>query len=110
MSGQATTKAGVVALTLFMHWDGHNILDLSSGLVQLLLPIWFIFHLSLLPGLGLLNRLPVLLWLKFALVVIICGAVVLHRLVLSFCNESLVHKRLKIWKVEHAESTPEVLV
>mgnify|MGYP005826323513 CR=1 FL=1 len=93
-----------------MRWVGQIILDLSSGLVHILLPIWLILHVSLLLGTGLLNRLSVLLWLKFALVVIICGLVVLQRLVFSFCNESLVHQGLKIWKVEHAESTPKVLV
>ena len=105
MSGQATIKAGIVALTLLVHWAGRDILDLSSGLVHILLPIWFILHLSLLPGMGLLYRLPVLLRFKFTLVVIICGSVVLHMLVLSFCNESLLHQRLKIWKVENREQS-----
>ena len=91
MSNQATIKAGIVAPTFLMHWAGHDILDLSSVLVHILLPIWFILHLSLLPGTGLLYGLSVLLWLKFTLVVIICGSVVLHRLVLSFCDEGLVH-------------------
>ena len=110
MSGLSIIETGVVALTLFVHWTGHDIFDLGSGLIHILLPIWFILHLSLLPGTGLLHGLCVLLRLEFTLVVIICGSVVLHRLVLSFCNESLVHQGLKIWKVEHAESTPKVLV
>ena len=105
MYGQATIKADVVALTLLVHWAGHDILDLSSGLVHILLPIWFILHLSLLPGTGLLYGLSVLLWLKFTLVVIICGSVVLHRIALSFCNEVLLHQRLKIWKVENREQS-----
>ena len=91
MSGLSTIKACIVALTLLVYWTGHDILDLSSGLVHILPQIWFIFHLGLLPGTSLLNRLPVFLWLKFVLAVIICGAVVVHRLVLPFCNESLVH-------------------
>ena len=95
MYGQATIKADVVALALLVHWAGHDILDLSSGLVHILLPIWFILHLSLLPGTSLLYGLSVLLRLKFTLVVIICGSVVLQRLVLSFCDEGLVHQRLK---------------
>ena len=110
MSGLATIKAGVVVLTLLVHWAGYNILDLSSGLVHILLPIWFILHLSLLPCMGLMYGMSILLRLKSMLVVIICRSVVLHMLVLSFYHEGLVHQRLKIWKVEHAESTPEVLI
>ena len=110
MSDLSTIKAGVVALTLLVHWTGHDIIDLSSGLVHILLPIWFVLHLSLLLGTGLLYELSVLLRLEFTLVAIICESVVLHKLVLSFCNEGLVHQRLKVWKVEHAESTPEVLI
>ena len=96
MYGQATIKADVVALTLLVHWAGHDILDLSSGLVHILLPIGFVLHLSLLLGTSLL----------FMLVVTICGSVVWHRLVFSFCDEGLIYQRLKIWKVKHAESTP----
>ena len=95
---------------LLMHWSNHNILGLSSGLVHILLPIWFILHLSLLLGTGLLYGLSVLLRLKITLVVIVCGSVVLHRLVLSFCDDGLVYQRLKIWKIKHAESTLEVLI
>ena len=84
MSGLGTIKAGVVVLMLLVNWTGHDILDLSSGRVHILLPIWFVFHLSLLPGTGLLYGLSVLLRLEFTLVVIICGLVVMHRLVLLF--------------------------
>ena len=109
MSVLSTIKARV-ALTLFAHWTGHDIFDLGSGLVHILLPIWFGIHLSLPPSKGLLHGLSVLLRLEFTLVVIICGSVVMHRLVLPFCDECLVYQRLEIWKVEHAESTPEVLI
>ena len=110
MSGLSTTKAGVVALALLVYWTGHDILDLSSGLVHILLPIGFVLHLSLLPGTGLLYGLSVLLRLKFTPVVIVCGSVVWHRLVFCFCDEGLIYQGLKIWKIEHTENTPEVLI
>ena len=110
MSSLSAIETGVVALTLFVHWTGDDIFDLGSGLIHILLPIWFVLHLSLLPGTGLLYGLSVLLQLEFTLVVIVCGSVVLHRLVLSFCDEGLVYQRLEVWKVKHAESTPEVLI
>ena len=72
MSGLATIKIGIVVLTLLVHWNGHDIIYLSSGLVHILLPIWFVFHLSLLPGTGLLYGLPsffgsnLCLWSLFA--------------------------------------------
>ena len=96
MYGLSTIKAGVVVLTLFTHWTGHDIFGLGSGLVHILLPIWFVPHLSLLLGTGLLHRLSVLLRLEFTLVVIICGSVVMHRLVLPFRDEGLVYQRLEI--------------
>ena len=102
MSGLSTIKVGIFALTLLMKWTGHDIFDLGSGLVHILLPIWFVLHLSLLPGTSLLHELSVLLQLEFTLVVIICGSVVMHRLVLPFRDEGLVYQRLEIWKVEHA--------
>ena len=90
MSDLSTIKAGVVVLTLFAHWTSHGVFDLGTGLIHILQPIWFVLHLSLLPGTGLLYRLSVLLRLEFTLVVIIWGSVVLHRLVLSFCDEGLI--------------------
>ena len=70
MSVLPTTEARIIALTLLVHWVDHDILDLSGGLVNILLPIWPVFHLSLLSGTSLLYRLPILLWLKLALVVV----------------------------------------
>ena len=110
MSSLSTIKAGVVALTLFVHWTGHDIFDLGSGLVHILLPIWFVLHLSLLPGTGLLLGLSVLLRLEFTLVVIISRPVVLHELMFPFCDESFVGQGLEIWEIKHTESTSEVLV
>ena len=80
----------IIALTLLVHWIGHNILDLSGGLVNILLPIWPVFHLSLLLGTILLHRWPILLWLKLALVVVI-KPIIGYKLVLPFSNECLVH-------------------
>ena len=60
----------MVALTIFMHWAGHNILDLSGGHVDILLPVGFVLNLSLLPSTSLLHWLYILLRLKFVLVVI----------------------------------------
>ena len=70
MSVFPTTEARIVVLALLVHWVGHDILDLSGGLVNILLPIGLVFHLSLLPGTSLLHRLPILLWFKLALVVV----------------------------------------
>ena len=70
MSGLSTTETCVVALTVFTHRIGYNILDLSSGLVDILLPVGFILNLSLLPSTSLLHWLHILLRLEFALVVI----------------------------------------
>ena len=71
MSVLPTTEARIIALTLLVHWVGHGILDLSGGLVNILLPIGLVFHLSLLPGTRLLHWLPILLWLKLTLVVVV---------------------------------------
>ena len=68
MSVLPTTEARIIALTLLMHWVGHDILDLSGGLVNILLPIGLVFHLRLLPGSSLLHWFPILLWLKLTLV------------------------------------------
>ena len=76
MSVLPTTEARIIALTLLMHWVGHDILDLSGGLVNILLPIWLVFHLSLLPGTSLLHWLSILLWLKLALVVVVSRPII----------------------------------
>ena len=76
MSVLPTIKARIIALTLFMYWVGHNILDLSGGLVNILLPIWLVFHLSLLLGTSLLHWLPILLWLKLTLVVVVNSPII----------------------------------
>ena len=96
MSGLPTIKAGIVALTFFMHRVGHDVLDLSSGLVNILLPIGFVLNLSLLPSTRLLHGLSILLRLEFALVVIISRHVVLHELVFPFRGESFVDQGLEI--------------
>ena len=70
VSGLTTAEARIVALAIVMHWAGHDILDLCSSLVDILLPIGFVLHLSLLPSTSLLHWLHILLWLEFALVVI----------------------------------------
>ena len=71
MSGFRTTEARIVALALFSHRVGHDILDLCGGLVNILLPIGLVFHLSMLPGTSLLHWLPFLPWLELALVIVI---------------------------------------
>ena len=71
MSGSPTTEARIVALALLSHRVGHDILDLSGGLVNILLLIWLVFHLSMLPGTSLLHWLPFLPWLKLVLVIVI---------------------------------------
>ena len=76
MSSLPTNEASIDALALLMHWIGHNILDLGGGLVNILLPIGLVFHLSLLPSTGLLHGLPILLWLELALVIVIDSPVV----------------------------------
>ena len=89
MSGLSTAEAGIVALTIFTYRTGHDILDSSSGLVDILLPVGFVLNLSLLPHTSLLHWLHILLRLEFALVVIIIGPAVVHELVLPFCDEGL---------------------
>ena len=76
MSGLPTTEARIVALALLVHWVGHNILDLGGGLVNILLPIGLVFHLSLLLGTSLLHGLPFLLWLKLAPVVVVSRPII----------------------------------
>ena len=71
MSGLPANETRIIALALLMCWTSYNILDLSGGLVNILLPIWHVFHMSLLPGTSLLHRLSVLLWVKLVLVVIV---------------------------------------
>ena len=68
MSSLPTTVTRIAAQMLLLHWVGYNILDLSGGLVNILLPIGLVFHLSLLPGTSLLHWLYLLPWLKLALV------------------------------------------
>ena len=46
MSGLSTTEIGIVALTFFSHQAGYDILDLGSGLVNILLPIGFVLNLD----------------------------------------------------------------
>ena len=70
MSGLSIVEAGIVALTIFTYWAGHDILDLSGGLVDILLPVGFVLNLSLLPSTSLLHWLQILFRLEFALVVI----------------------------------------
>ena len=52
-----------VALTIFAHQAGHDILDLGGGPVDIFLPVGFVLNLSLLPSTSLFR-------LEFALVVI----------------------------------------
>ena len=63
VSGLTTAEARIVALTIVAHRAGHDILDLCSSLVDVLLPIGFVLHLSLLPCTSLLHRLHILLGL-----------------------------------------------
>ena len=93
-----------------MHWVGHDILDLGGGLVNILLPIGLVFHLSLLPGMSLLHGLPFLPWLKLALVVVVSRPVVRYELVLPFSNESFVYQSLEIWEIKHTEGTSELQI
>ena len=110
MSVLPTTEARIIALMLLVHWAGHDILDLGGGLVNILLPIGLVFHLSLLPGTGLLHRLPFLPWLKLALVIVVSRPIIGYKHVLPFSNESLVHQGLEVWEIEHTKSTPELRV
>ena len=110
MSTLPATEARIIALTLLVYWVGHDILDLSSGLVNILLPIGLVLHLSLLPALSLLHWLPFFPWFKLALVLVISRSVVQYELVFSFRNESFIHQSLEIWKIKHAEGAPELRV
>ena len=110
MSVLPTIEARIIALTLLMYWVGHDILDLSGGLVNILLPIGLVFHLSLLPGTSLLHWLTFPPWLKLALVIVVGRLIIRYKLVLPFSNESLVHQSLEIWEIKHTESTPELRV
>ena len=110
MSILTITEARIIALTLLMHGVGHDIPDLSGGLLNILLPIWLVFHLSLLPAMSLLHWLPILLWLKLMLVVVVNRPIVCYKLLLPFSNESLVHQSLEIWEIKHTESTPELRI
>ena len=100
----------IVALTIVVHWAGHDILDLCSSLVDILLPIGVVLHLSLLPSTILLHWLHILLWLEFALVVISSWLVVVQELVFPFGDEGLVHQSQEVWEIKHAESAPEMLI
>ena len=97
-------------MTIFTHWAGHDVLDLRGSLVDILLPVGFALHLSLLPSTSLLHWLHILLWLEFALVVINSWLVVVQKLVFPFCDEGLVHQSQEVLEIEHAESAPEMLI
>ena len=83
MSGLPTTEASIDALALLVHWVGHDILDLGGGLVNILLPIGLVFHLSLLLGTSLLHWLYFLPWLKLVLVIIVGGLITRYKFVVS---------------------------
>ena len=110
MSGLPTTETRIVAPALFSHRVGHDILDLCSGFVNILLPIVLVLYLSLLPGTSLLHWVKLLSWLELALVIVICRIVVMYKFVLSFSNEGLVYQSLEVWEIKHTESASEVLV
>ena len=110
MSCLPTAETRIVALTIFAHRAGHDILDLGSGLVNILLPIGSVLNLSLLPSTSLLHWLTILLRLKLAVVIIIGSLVVMYKLVPPFSNEGLVYQSLEVWEIKHTECAPEVLV
>ena len=110
MSGLSPIETRIVALAFFAHLAGHDILDLSSGLVNILLPVGFVLHLSLLPSTCLLHWLTLLLRLKLMFVIIISRLIVMHKLVLPFSNEGLVYQSLEIRQIKHTEGASEVLV
>ena len=110
MSGLPTTETRIVALALFSHRVGHDILDLCSGFVNILLQIGLVLYLSMLPGTSLLQWLHVLPWLELALVIVICRLIVMYKLVLPFSNESLVYQSLEISEIKHTEGAPEMLI
>ena len=98
MSSLPTAEAGIVALTIFAHRTGHDILDLSGSPFDILLPVGFILNLNLLPSTSLLHWLHILLRLEFALVVVNNWLVVVEELVFPFCDEGLVHQSQKSGK------------
>ena len=110
MSVLPTTEARIIALTLLMHWVGHDILDLSGSLVDILLPVGFVLHLSLLPSTRLLHWLHILLRLEFALVVVNSWLMVVQELVFPFCDEGFVYQSLEIREIKHTQSASEVLI
>ena len=110
VSGLTTTEARIVALAIVAHRAGHDILDLCSSLVDILLPIGFVLHLSLLPSTSLLHWLHILLWLEFALVVINGWLVVVQELVFPLGDEGLLHQSQEVREVKHTESAPEMLI
>ena len=110
VSGLTTAEARIVALAIVAHRAGHDILDLCSSLVDVLLPIGFVLHLSLLPCMSLLNWLHILLGLEFALVVISSWLVVVQELVFPLGDEGLVHQSQEVREIKHTESAPEMLM
>ena len=76
MSSLPTTEARIVALALFSHRVGHDILDLCGGLINILLQIGPVLHLSMLPGTSLLHWLHLLPWLELALVIVISRPII----------------------------------
>ena len=44
VSGLTTAETCIVALIVFTHRAGHDILELRSSLVDILLLIWFVLH------------------------------------------------------------------
>ena len=110
MSGFPTTETRIVALAFFSHRVGHDILDLCSGFVNILLQIGLVIYLSMLLGTSLLHWLHFLPWPELALVIVICRLIVMYELVLPFSNESLVYQSLKIREIKHTESASEMLV
>ena len=110
MPSLPTRETRIVALTLFAYRAGHDILDLGSSLVDVLLPIGHVLNLSLLLGTSLLHWLSILLRFELALMIIISRLIVRHQLVLAFSNEGLVYQSLEIREIKHTESASEVLV
>ena len=110
VSGLITAEARNVALAIVAHRAGHDILDLCSSLVDVLLPIGFVLHLSLLPCTSLLHWLHILLGLEFALVFISSWLVLVQELVFPLDDEGLVHKSQEVREIKHTESAPEMLM
>ena len=110
VSGLTTAETCIVALTVFTHRAGHDILDLCSSLVDVLLPIGFVLQLSLLPSTSLLHWLHILLRLEFALVVVNGWLVVMQELVFPLGDEGLLHQSQEVREIKHTESAPEMLM